>query len=192
MWLSYWMYHVTLQDLKRLHKKICQHFRCSVRFYYKALGDFLSSVLWRLFRISVRFCGLGSGSRLLAFGNWLWQSFTWQKLGSADRTVHYSNRPISFPAHEIWQPAVLCWCCQGLDVWFSSSIKINCRSMWQGLYLNVGLCVVTLTILCLRCFLRSLMNSLCCLETKLTAAYSNSAANTNSRQTAIQMSMAFT
>lgn len=52
--------------------------------------------------------------------------------------------------------------------------------------------IIALTILCLRCFLRSLMNSLCCLETKLTAAYSNNAANTNSRQTAIQMSMAFT
>ncbi len=72
----------------------------------------------------------------------------------------------------------------------------KCNPGWQdSLYLFACLCVcafVALTILCLRCFLRSLMNSLCCLETKLTAAYSSSAANTNSRQTAIQMSMAFT
>lgn len=50
----------------------------------------------------------------------------------------------------------------------------------------------TLTILCCRCFFLSLMNSLCCLETKFTAAYSSRAANTNRRHTAIQMSMAFT
>lgn len=53
-------------------------------------------------------------------------------------------------------------------------------------------CVRSLTILCCRCFFLSLMNSLCCLETKLTAAYSSRAANTNRRHTAIQMSMAFT
>ncbi|TNN86712.1 hypothetical protein EYF80_002895 [Liparis tanakae] len=38
----------------------------------------------------------------------------------------------------------------------------------------------------------TLKNSLCCRETKLTAAYSSSAANTKRRHTAIQMSMAFT
>ena len=35
-------------------------------------------------------------------------------------------------------------------------------------------------------------NSFCCLETKLTPAYSSNAANTKSRHTAIQISMAFT
>lgn len=49
-----------------------------------------------------------------------------------------------------------------------------------------------LTILCCRCFFLSLMSSLCCRETKLTAAYSSRAANTNRRHTAIQISMAFT
>lgn len=40
--------------------------------------------------------------------------------------------------------------------------------------------------------LRNLRSSLCCLETKFTAAYSSSAEKTKSRHTAIQMSMAFT
>lgn len=39
---------------------------------------------------------------------------------------------------------------------------------------------------------RNLNSSLCCLETKLTAAYSSRAEKTKSRHTAIQMSMAFT
>lgn len=52
-----------------------------------------------------------------------------------------------------------------------------------------------LTALCRCCsfsFFLILKNSLCWRETKLTAAYSSSAANTKSRHTAIQMSMAFT
>lgn len=39
---------------------------------------------------------------------------------------------------------------------------------------------------------RKRSSSLCWRAMKLTAAYSNKAENTNSRQTAIQMSMAFT
>lgn len=50
----------------------------------------------------------------------------------------------------------------------------------------------TLTILCRRWRRRRRMNSLCWRDTKLTAAYSSRAANTKSRHTAIQMSMAFT
>lgn len=49
-----------------------------------------------------------------------------------------------------------------------------------------------LTILWRRWRRRRRMNSLCCRDTKLTAAYSSRAAKTKSRQTAIQMSMAFT
>lgn len=52
-----------------------------------------------------------------------------------------------------------------------------------------------LTALCRCCsfsFFLILKNSLCWRETKLTAAYSSSAAKTKSRHTAIQMSMAFT
>lgn len=48
------------------------------------------------------------------------------------------------------------------------------------------------TLFCLLCLLRSLRNSLCCLDTKFTAAYSSNAANTKRRHTAIQMSIAFT
>lgn len=48
------------------------------------------------------------------------------------------------------------------------------------------------TLFCLFCRLRRRRNSLCCLETKFTAAYSSKAANTNRRHTAIQMSIAFT
>lgn len=51
---------------------------------------------------------------------------------------------------------------------------------------------VSCTLFCLFCLLRSRRNSLCCLETKFTAAYSSKAANTNRRHTAIQMSMALT
>lgn len=39
---------------------------------------------------------------------------------------------------------------------------------------------------------RNRRSSLCCLDTKLTAAYSNNAEKTNSRQTAIQISIALT
>lgn len=39
---------------------------------------------------------------------------------------------------------------------------------------------------------RNRRSSLCCLDTKLTAAYSNNAEKTKSRQTAIQISIAFT
>lgn len=51
-----------------------------------------------------------------------------------------------------------------------------------------ALCI---TLWCLL-FLLNLSSSLCCRDTKLTAAYSRSAENTNSKHTAIQMSMAFT
>lgn len=51
-------------------------------------------------------------------------------------------------------------------------------------------CVCTFRFLL--CFRFKRRSSFCCLETKLTPAYSSKAAKTNSRHTAIQMSIAFT
>lgn len=63
------------------------------------------------------------------------------------------------------------WCC------------VRCAVQCVGLF-----CTLLLFLLCR--LKRS--SSLCCLDTKLTAAYSSSAEKTNRRHTAIQISMAFT
>lgn len=77
----------------------------------------------------------------------------------------------------------------------------------EDVYVFFSFCLITLddvvstvffvaeflgTLLLLLCCRLNRSSSLCCLDTKLTAAYSNSAEKTKRRHTAIQMSMALT
>lgn len=85
-------------------------------------------------------------------------------------------------------------CCHFISIATSSCSMFTKLSLYPSMtqpdpFKAVNTVIFTLLFFLLR---RNRRSSLCCLDTKFTAAYSKSAENTKSRHTAIQMSMALT